>query len=124
MKWYLVLLFIILSISLIIAFTPQDFDSVDLVLNLSYIAQDFDSVDLVLGDAVITQCSNPINTDWLITDAQVCDNQELNIGTGHIVISTGNLSLINSANVTSSGLNITQDGEKVFIYSNSNLIIL
>ena len=78
---------------------------------------------LVEAEAV-TQCSNTIDTDWLITDAQTCDNQELNIGTGKIVISTGNLTLINSGNVTASGLNITQDGEKVFIFDNSNLIII
>ncbi len=77
-----------------------------------------------LHEAAVTQCSNTVDTDWLITDAQVCDNQELNIGTGEIIISTGNLTLINSGNVTTSGLNITQDGEKVFIFDNSNLIVI
>jgi len=71
-----------------------------------------------------TQCTPTLNQDWIITDAQTCDNEEVTTGTGLIVIQTGgNLTLINSANVTTSGINITKDGDAIFLYDNCNLFI-
>jgi len=59
-----------------------------------------------------------VDADWIITDAQMCDAVNVNTGTGIIYINPlGNLSLINSANVTCSGLQINRRGGLCFCVS-------
>jgi len=70
------------------------------------------------------ECSPAPDQDWVISDAQVCDGVEVTTGTGSIIITaTGNLTLINGANVSTSGLNLTGTGDKVFICSGCELRI-
>ncbi|MCK4553034.1 LamG domain-containing protein [Candidatus Pacearchaeota archaeon] len=73
----------------------------------------------------LLQCSPNLNENWIITDAQVCDAKEVTTGTGKITVSTGgNLSLINSANVTANGFEITRTGNCVFINKECELKIM
>ncbi len=70
----------------------------------------------------VTECSPTLNQDWEISDNQVCDNTEVTTGTGGIVlIDGGNLTLINNANVTTSGINITDSGGIISVYPGSEL---
>ena len=69
------------------------------------------------------QCSPTLNQNWIITDAQVCDAKEVTTGTGKIIVSTnGNLTLINSANVTCNGFEINRTGDSVFVLQNCRII--
>ena len=53
------------------------------------------------------QCNPQTNQNWVITDAQVCDGVNRDIGTGTIIIQPGgSLELKNNANVTSSSFSI------------------
>jgi hypothetical protein len=70
---------------------------------------------------ISSSCSPTLNVDWIITDAQTCDATQVTTGTGSIIITTGNLTLKNGANVTSKSLNISITGDKVFIYRGSEL---
>jgi len=71
------------------------------------------------------ECAPTLDTDWTITDSQTCDMQVANTGTGKIVIGTnGTLTLTNSSNVTTSGLEILRTGDSVFIQNKSELRIL
>ena len=64
------------------------------------------------------ECNPTLNSDWVISDAQICDAKDVTTGTGQInITSLGNLTLINSANVTTFKLNIEGTGNKVFINS-------
>jgi hypothetical protein len=50
-------------------------------------------------------CSPRLNEDWVINDAQICDNKVVTTGTGKInITSTGSLELKNNANVTTSAI--------------------
>ena len=71
---------------------------------------------------IITECSPTLNEDWIVSEAEVCDNAEVTTGTGGIVlISGGNLTLINNANVTTSGINKTDSGGYIVVYPGSQL---
>ena len=63
-----------------------------------------------------TICNPTIDTDWNIVDEQVCDATQVSTGTGSINILTGGtLILINSANVSTTKLNLQTTGDQVFI---------
>jgi concanavalin A-like lectin/glucanase superfamily protein len=52
---------------------------------------------------VLLNCNPDFNTDWIISDEQICNNVTRDIGTGRIQILTGgSLNLINNAKVKSS----------------------
>jgi len=62
------------------------------------------------------QCSPALDEDWIIEDEQTCNGVEVTTGTGSTFItSTGLLYLINGANLTTRGLNVSGTGNKVFI---------
>lgn len=62
------------------------------------------------------QCSPTLNQDWTITDTQVCNGVQVTTGTGMCSVSaTGFLYLINGANVSCNGLDVSVSGEHVFI---------
>lgn len=66
-------------------------------------------------------CTATLNVNWIISDTQVCNNQQVAIGTGMIIItSTGKLYLYNST-VSAKTLNMTGTGDKVFINQGSQL---
>lgn len=77
----------------------------------------------------VTICSPTVDEDWIITDAQSCDGVEVDIGTGNIIFTDtaiSNLTLINGANVTVSGINAIKDASPrhyVFIDGGSELRI-
>jgi len=72
---------------------------------------------------VVEACNPELNQNWTIADKIICDNVEVTTGSGIIIINNGNLTLINSANITTSGLTINKDGEVIFINAGSNIII-
>jgi hypothetical protein len=84
-----------------------------------------------VGETVISDsvqigavCSPSFNEDWLISDEQICDNVNRDIGTGVVRIQTGGtLSLINSANFTCSGLSLETTGDQMFIHTGTRFII-
>jgi hypothetical protein len=72
--------------------------------------------------APLTACNPTINVDWVITDSQVCNGVNANVGTGSIRITgVGNLYIINGANVTAKNLTILRTGDAVVISSKSEL---
>jgi len=80
-----------------------------------------DWLPLVFGGLM---CSPSLDVDWEITDAQVCDQVEVTTGTGSIrVLPGGNLTLINTANVTTSKLELNRTGDSVFINDGTRLIM-
>jgi hypothetical protein len=101
-------------------YTSPNYDNVTIVLKNSYVVQSYDNVTIVLGE--IAPCSPTMNSDWIITDTQICDAKEVTIGTGSIIVTTGNLTLINGANVTAKNISISSSGDKVFINSKSKLV--
>lgn len=69
-----------------------------------------------------TACSPTINTNWIISTAEVCDGVQANTGTGNITItSTGNLTLNNYANVTTNEVIINATGDRIFILNHAEL---
>lgn len=67
-------------------------------------------------------CSPPINQDWLISDEQICDAKEVDLGTGIIkILNGGSLNLVNSAIISSSGIQLERSGDSVFINQGSKL---
>lgn len=86
---------------------------------------DFWIVGTSLSDSLVShyipECNPALNQDWIIDGTQICDNREINIGTGNIIITTGHLYLINGANVSIKGINISNSGDKVFINKGSQL---
>ncbi len=79
-------------------------------------------INITYTEMAPTQCSPTLNEDWEISDNQVCDAVDVTTGTGGIVlISGGNLTLINNANVTTSGINKTDSGGYIVVYPGSQL---
>jgi hypothetical protein len=69
-----------------------------------------------------TMCSPTLDADWIISDTQICDGVQVTTGTGQIFITnTGLLYLINGANVTTRGINISKTGDRVFINKGGEL---
>lgn len=83
---------------------------------------DYDTLFKIYGTGPL-ECSPILNEDWIISEAEVCDATQVTTGTGLVIITTGNLTLINSANVTCNGLNIFQSGEKIFVNQGSQFRI-
>ena len=99
-------------------------DNITIVLDSSYTIQTSDNITIVLGTAeASTNCNPTINADWIITDSQLCDAVNINIGTGNIYINSGNLTLSNCANVTANSLETRTTGDQVFINKCSELIL-
>ena len=68
------------------------------------------------------QCSPTLDEDWEISDEQICDAVEVQTGTGIIkILSGGNLTLINGANVSAAGLELLTTGDQVFINIDSEV---
>lgn len=68
-------------------------------------------------------CSPTADTDWDISDAQVCDDVSVTTGTGSInILAGGSLYLTNSATVTTSELNLLTPGDQIIIDKSSKLI--
>jgi len=100
--------------------TVPDFASglKDLFVNATYSGNTRNDTETEAIDygGVGEQCNPTLNENWDISDTQVCDGKETNVGTGKINILTGGiLRLINGANVTSSGLNLATTGDQVFV---------
>ena len=115
---------LVCSLIMIIYFTtnvigmPQT--EVNITLNPDNIETNYSNIIIILGE--ITECNPTPNQDWIIEDNQVCDNKEIDIGTGSIIINTnGTLTLINSSNVTAKSLQINTTGDVVYIYSGCEL---
>ena len=78
-----------------------------------------------LNVSLFAECSPSTNTNWIITDKQICTNKDLNIGTGTLIVDTGGtLYLKQYSNLTVSGLEITRTGDSIFIDKGSELIIV
>ena len=119
-------LLLILGLSLFLvsivygSYTPPSYNNVTLVLEGGYTPPAFNNITLRLGEEL--NCSPSVDEDWIIEDNQVCDNKEIDIGTGSIIINTnGTLTLINSSNVTAKSLQINTTGDAVYIYSGCEL---
>ena len=118
MKWYVLAPFLLIFLGFTSAlYTAPVYTNVTIVLKSSYTSPTFENITIFLGEEVqvVTQCNPTVNTAWTITDAQVCNGVQVAIGTGGIVIQSGNLTLINGANVTAKGINISVSGDRVFI---------
>lgn len=106
------------------SYSAPGYTNVTVTLKDSYTVQNYQNVTIILGEVTpsnVTQCNPTLNANWIITDAQVCDNVNIALGTGGIVIQSGNLTLINKANVTAKGINISASGDRVFINKGSEL---
>lgn len=69
-----------------------------------------------------TACNPTINVDWIITDSQVCNGVNANVGTGSIRITgSGNLYIINGANVSAKNISLLRTGDSLIIGSKSEL---
>jgi hypothetical protein len=67
-------------------------------------------------------CSPTSNIDWAITDQQICNGVQVSTGLGNITISSsGNLTLINGANITTNEVRVNGSGDKIFIIGKSEL---
>lgn len=68
-------------------------------------------------------CNPTANQDWEISDEQVCDGVQRNIGTGEIILNpSGFLRLINRANITGNGIKLLGSGDQTSICSGCRLI--
>ncbi len=86
-----------------------------------FISKVYKNDSLVVPDWM---CSPIPNANWIIEDEQICDAVEVNLGSGNIFVNPGgNLTLINSANVSSTGLSIQRQGDSVFVVGKSKLNI-
>ena len=116
--------FLFLLVGTILAYTPQPYDSVDLVLGGSYTPQPYDSVDLVYGATTTDSCSCPgLNTNWEINLEDYCIiNSDCNIGTGNISwINNGNATF--NAKINSKNMEVLPNNGILFIDSNTDLIL-
>lgn len=127
MKSYLIILTCILFISFISLvgadYVAPTYNNVTIVLDGTYASPEYTNVTVVLGESEETNCNPTLDSDWVITDSQVCDGVQVNSGTGNIIINSGNLSLINYANVSADSLNINVSGDRVFISQGCELRI-
>jgi hypothetical protein len=114
----------IFVLSLISAsYIVPEYYNITIVLDSNYTVQSYSNVIVVLGEEASTNCNPSLNTNWIITDIQICDGVQVTTGSGGIIITSGNLTLINGANVTAKGLNISASGDRVFVIRGSELRI-
>ena len=121
-KLILVAIAILFLMSFVLAdYTAPSAGSINITLTTGYIAPNYSSLNITLGTTATTACNPTINSDWIITDAQLCNGIQVTTGTGAIKITGGNLTLINGANVTAKGVNISVTGDRIFILKGSEL---
>jgi hypothetical protein len=105
MKKIIYLLIFVFCISLTFAYTPQTYDSVNLVLNISYTPQIYNSVNLILGEPAITDsCSptSPLTSNHVYQCSDYCNiTSNVNAG-GYNVSFNGTGTITITANITNS----------------------
>jgi len=114
----------LLMLSLTSAYTAPSYTNVTITLDNAYTAPLYTNVTIVLGDEAgggSTNCNPSSNVNWVITDAQVCNGNQISIGTGNITITNGNLTLMGGANVSANSIDIKASGDRVFISKGSEL---
>lgn len=68
----ILLIFLIMGMGLVFAYTAPSFDAVDLVLDTGYTAPSFDSVDLVLGEPTSNDTCTYTSGSWNIDCGDNC----------------------------------------------------
>ncbi len=112
--------FIVILMGLAAPYTPPTLANVNFTLCADYTPPTMANVNFTLSlteSCGVALCSPTLDENWVITTAEICDGVEVDTGTGSVVITTGNLSLYNVANVTTSGLMINKSGEAGWIFS-------
>lgn len=71
---------------------------------------------------VYSLCTPTLNTDWIITDSQICDSKILTLFGKIIINSGGSLNIMGNSNITVKGLEINRNGDSVFLHKGSKLI--
>ena len=93
---------------------------------VNYTSSSMSPRGIAYDGALLSQapCIPPINYTWMVTYPQTCNKVNVTTGNNSIVVtSSGTLTLINGANVSTKALNMTGTGDKVFILSKSMLIL-
>lgn len=98
MKRLIFILVGIFMVTLVLAYTPPEYNDINLVLDGTQTATDYNDINLVLGDVPTDSCTCAgLNTNWEIDLSDYCNiTTECDLGYGNITFINNGSVLFNS----------------------------